>query len=70
MTLTELAEHFCSVGDPTRPTSGALLNVLKKQSADGVAPSTERKFEVCMPMGMCVCMYECMCVCVCAHHVL
>lgn len=45
MTLTELAEHFCSVGDPTSPTAESLYAVLKKQSS---GDASERKFEVCM----------------------
>lgn len=48
MTLTELAEHFCSEGDPATPTSDSLYGVLKKQSAgDGGATAATEKFEVC-----------------------
>lgn len=43
MTLTELAEHFCSAGDPADPSSDSLYTVLKKQSTGDVS---EKKFEV------------------------
>lgn len=41
MTLTELSEHFMSVGDPTSPSSQVLYRVLQKQTT-----GSEARFEV------------------------
>ena len=47
MTLTEMAEYFCDVGDPSNPTPQSLLDALNRFNGNaGDKNSSPKKFEV------------------------